>query len=208
MNSAGDMVRSQIEARGIRDVAVLAAMRRVPRERFVPESERAFAHSDGPLGIGFGQTISQPYIVALMTELLRPHARMRVLEIGTGSGYQTAVLAECVGEVRTVEILPDLSARATQLLGELGYTNVHFRVGDGSLGWPEHAPYDGILAAAAPASVPPALLDQLAPGGRLVLPVGAGEDQRLVRIVRTGDRYLEDTVAPVRFVPMTGPTRE
>ena len=207
MNGVHDMVRTQIEARGIRDPIVLAAMRRVPRERFVPQSERAFALSDGPLGIGFGQTISQPYVVALMTELLRPHPRMRVLEIGTGSGYQTAVLAECVGMVDTVEIVPELSERAARLLHELGYTNVRFRVGDGSLGWPEHAPYDGILAAAAPAAVPPSLRDQLALGGRLVLPVGAGEEQRLVRIVRTADGYVEDTVAPVRFVPMTGPAR-
>jgi protein-L-isoaspartate(D-aspartate) O-methyltransferase len=204
MNGNEDMVRTQIEARGIRDPRVLAALRRVPRERFVPDTERRFAFSDGPLSIGFGQTISQPYIVALMTELLRPHPRMRVLEIGTGSGYQTAVLAECVGEVYTVEIVPELSRRAEQLLRAIGYASVHFHVGDGTLGWPEHAPYEGILAAAAATSVPPPLLDQLAPGGRLVLPVGAGEGQQLLRIVRTEDGYLEDVVAPVRFVPMTG----
>ena len=198
------MVRTQIEARGIRDPRVLDVLRRVPRERFVPESERRFAHSDGPLSIGFGQTISQPYIVALMTELLRPHLGMRVLEVGTGSGYQTAVLAECVGEVYTVEIVAELSARAAHVLRTLGYSSVRFRVGDGSLGWPEHAPYEGILVAAAPAVVPPALLDQLAPGGRLILPVGTGEDQRLLRIVRTDNGFAEDAVAPVRFVPMTG----
>ena len=204
MNGNADMVRTQIEARGIRDARVLDVLRRVPRERFVPESERRFAHSDGPLSIGFGQTISQPYIVALMTELLRPHAEMRVLEIGTGSGYQTAVLAECVGEVYTVEIVSELSARAAQVLRTLGYSNVRFRVGDGSLGWPEHAPYEGILVAAAPAEVPRALLEQLAPGGRLILPVGTGDDQRLLRIVRNDSGFAEDAVAPVRFVPMTG----
>ncbi|HEX5041851.1 MAG TPA: protein-L-isoaspartate(D-aspartate) O-methyltransferase [Candidatus Polarisedimenticolaceae bacterium] len=208
MDAAGDMVRVQIAGRGIRDPAVLAAMRRVPRERFVPDSDRAFAYTDGPLSIGFGQTISQPYIVALMTELLCPHPGMRVLEIGTGSGYQTAVLAECAGEVFSVEIVPELSQRAARVLHELGHGNVHFRVGDGSLGWPEHAPYEGILAAAAPAAVPRALLDQLSVGGRLVLPVGAGEDQRLLRILRTRDGFQQDTVAPVRFVPMTGGARE
>ena len=208
MNGTGDMVRCQIEARGIRDPLVLSAMRRVPRERFVPDADRTFAYSDGPLSIGFGQTISQPYIVALMTELLRPHPGMRVLEIGTGSGYQTAVLADCVAEVFTVEIVPELSERASGLLRELGHANVRFRVGDGSLGWPEHAPYEGILAAAAAAAVPRALLDQLAVSGRLILPVGSGEDQRLLRIVRTKDGFLEDTVAPVRFVPMTGRVRE
>jgi len=208
MNGTEAMVRTQIEARGIRDPVVLAAMRRLPRARFVPESDRGLAYSDGPLAIGFGQTISQPYIVALMTELLRPHRDMRVLEIGTGSGYQTAVLAECTGEVFTVEIVPDLSERAEDLLRALGYRNVHFRVGDGSVGWPEHAPYEGILVAAAPAAVPRALLEQLAIGGRLILPVGAGEDQRLLRIIRTEEGYLEDTVAPVRFVPMTGRARE
>ena len=202
-----DMVRTQIEARGVRDRAVLDAMRRVPRERFVPETERRFAYSDGPLPIGFGQTISQPYIVALMTEQLRPHRGMRVLEIGTGSGYQTAVLAECVGEVFTIEIVPELSRRSEDLLRELGYRNIHFRVGDGSLGWPEHAPFDGILAAAAPLEVPPALLDQLGPGGRLVIPVGSGDGQHLLRIVRTEDGFDTDTIVPVRFVPMTGQAR-
>ena len=202
MNGIDAMVRTQIEARGIRDPAVLAAMRRVPRERFVPEPDRGLAYSDGPLAIGFGQTISQPYIVALMTELLRPHPHMRILEVGTGSGYQTAVLAECTGEVFTVEIVPELSARAEDLLRALGYGKVHFRVGDGSVGWREHAPYEGILVAAAPSAVPRALIDQLALDGRLILPVGAGEDQRLLRLVRTQDGYLEDTVAPVRVVPM------
>jgi protein-L-isoaspartate(D-aspartate) O-methyltransferase len=207
MDDSASMVRTQIEARGIRDRRVLEAMRRVPRELFVPESERRFAFSDGPLSIGFGQTISQPYIVALMTELLRPHPLMRVLEIGTGSGYQTAVLADCVKEVYTVEIVPELSARAKELLRRLGHANVRYHVGDGSLGWPEHAPYEGILAAAAPAEVPPALLDQLSLGGRLIIPVGAGEDQRLLRVVRTADGQVQDSVAPVRFVPMTGKAR-
>jgi protein-L-isoaspartate(D-aspartate) O-methyltransferase len=207
MGAAGfpmDMVRTQIEARGVRDPAVLAAMRRVPRERFVQEADRALAESDGPLPIGYGQTISQPYIVALMTELLRPHRGMRVLEIGTGSGYQTAVLAECVGTVFTVEIVPDLARGARTVLDELGYRNVRYRIGDGSLGWPEEAPFDGILAAAAPRDVPPALLDQLALGGRLVLPVGSGEGQRLLRVTREPQGPRREILAPVRFVPMTG----
>jgi protein-L-isoaspartate(D-aspartate) O-methyltransferase len=208
MDRISRMVETQIEGRGIRDPAVLRAMRAVPRERFVPDGDRIQAFSDGPLAIGHGQTISQPYIVALMTELLRPSRAMRVLEVGTGSGYQTAVLAECVGEVWTVEIVPELSQRAQQTLQELGYRNVRFRVGNGALGWPQHAPYEGILAAAAPADVPPPLLEQLAVGGRLVIPVGAGESQRLLRVVRTREGWARDAVAPVRFVPMVeGPPR-
>jgi protein-L-isoaspartate(D-aspartate) O-methyltransferase len=208
MDRTSWMVETQIEGRGIRDPAVLRAMRTVPRPRFVPDDGQVQAFSDGPLAIGFGQTISQPYIVALMTELLRPSRAMRVLEIGTGSGYQTAVLAECVGEVWTVEIVPELSRRAERALHDLGYRNVRFRVGDGALGWPEHAPYDGILVAAAPADVPAPLPEQLAVGGRLVIPVGIGESQRLLRVVRTPSGFARDVVAPVRFVPLVGGSPE
>ena len=176
----------------------------MPRERFVPESERRFAYSDGPLSIGFGQTISQPYIVALMTELLRPHARMRVLEIGTGSGYQTAVLAECVGEVYTVEIVPELSRRAEELLRDLGYTNVRFRVGDGSLGWPEHAPFDRILVTAGAPDLPPPLFEQLAEGGLLVIPIGDRESQVLEVVTKRNGRALARRLVDCAFVPLLG----
>lgn len=197
------MVREQIVARGVRDPSVLAAMERVPRHRFVPDALAGAAHADGPLEIGSGQTISQPYIVALMTECLRPHPAMRVLEIGTGSGYQTAVLAECVGEVHSIEILPDLSRRAAERLRELGYRNVALRVGDGRDGWPEAAPFDGILVTAAPASIPPALEEQLADGGTLVIPVGVAR-QELVVVRRTPGGRVVERVCGVRFVPMTG----
>ena len=197
------MVETQLVPRGIRDPAVLDAMRRVPRHRFVPESEREQAYTDGPLEIGQGQTISQPYIVALMTELARPRRTMKVLEVGTGSGYQAAVLAEVVGEVYTIEILPELGRRAQALLEELGYDNVHVRVGDGYHGWPEEAPFDAIVVTAAPERVPQALLDQLRIGGRLVIPVGVWT-QELVRITRTPTGFERETITPVRFVPMTG----
>jgi protein-L-isoaspartate(D-aspartate) O-methyltransferase len=197
------MVESQIEARGIRDPAVLAAMRRVPRHLFVPPALRDQAYRDGPLLIGSGQTISQPYIVALMTELIRPQPGMKVLEVGTGSGYQAAILAECVREVYTIEILPELGQRAAALLRELGYENVRTRIGDGFDGWPEQAPFDGIVVTAAPEEIPQPLLDQLAPGGRLVIPVGRGA-QDLVLVTRTPQGLERRTVTPVRFVPMTG----
>jgi protein-L-isoaspartate(D-aspartate) O-methyltransferase len=197
------MVASQIEARGVRDPAVLAAMRRVPRHLFVPPALTESAYRDEPLAVGFGQTISQPYIVALMTELIRPHPAMRVLEIGTGSGYQTAVLALCVGEVHSIEIVPELSERARMLLARLGIRNLQLRVGDGHDGWPDAAPFDAILAAAAPATIPRALLGQLAMGGRLVMPVGEGS-QELVRVTRGGGGDEVERVIPVRFVPMVG----
>ncbi len=197
------MVDEQIRARGIRHPAVLAALEAVPRHRFVPESERRYAYGDGPLPIGLDQTISQPYIVALMTELIEPDETMRVLEVGTGSGYQAAVLARCVGEVYTIEILPDLSRRAQSLLDELGYDNVRFRVGDGYDGWPEHAPFDAILVTAAPGSVPQPLLDQLEVGGRLVIPVGR-LNQDLLVVRRTAEGFARERITGVRFVPMTG----
>jgi protein-L-isoaspartate(D-aspartate) O-methyltransferase len=199
-----EMVATQIEARGVKDKAVLAAMRKVPRHRFVPAVFAGLAYIDGPLSIGEGQTISQPYIVAWMTELIEPKRKMRVLEIGTGSGYQAAVLAECVEEVDSIEVIPALGQKAEAVLRELGYRNVRVRIGDGYEGWPERAPYDAIiLTAAPPRHVPKPLLDQLKSGGRLVAPVGRG-DQDLVQITRTSTGFLRKVLAPVRFVPMTG----
>ncbi len=197
------MVATQIEARGIEDTLVLDAMRRVPRERFVPAPLANEAYRDGPLSIGRGQTISQPYIVALMTALIEPAATMRVLEIGTGSGYQAAILAECVESVYTIEIIPELGRQAAERLEALGYTNIHPRVGDGYDGWPDEAPFDAIVVTAAPSQIPQPLLDQLAIGGRLVIPVGLGS-QDLVVVTRTEDGYVERVESPVRFVPMTG----
>lgn len=198
------MVRNQVEARGVKDPAVLGAMRRVPRHRFVPEAVQDRAYEDGPLPIGEDQTISQPYIVAWMTELIGPRKGMRVLEIGTGSGYQAAVLADCVDEVDTIEVVPALGHRAERLLRDLGYRNVRTRIGDGYHGWAERAPFDAILLTAAPPrEVPGPLLDQLKVGGRLVAPVGGGV-QMLVRITRTETGFRREDLAPVRFVPMTG----
>jgi protein-L-isoaspartate(D-aspartate) O-methyltransferase len=197
------MVSSQIEARGISDLAVIRAMRAVPRHLFVPEELRSRAYIDGPLPIGYRQTISQPYIVALMTELVAPTSDTKVLEVGTGSGYQAAVLAEIVREVYTIEIIPELGERSEALLGELGYDNIHVRVGDGFDGWPEQAPFGAIVVTAAPERIPQPLLDQLAVGGRLVIPVGRGT-QDLVVVTRGKDGYERREVAPVRFVPMTG----
>jgi protein-L-isoaspartate(D-aspartate) O-methyltransferase len=197
------MVRQQIESRGIEHPLVLAAMGRVQRHRFVPPALQAQAYRDSPLPIGDEQTISQPYIVALMTELIRPERSMRVLEVGTGSGYQAAVLAEIVQEVYTIEILPELGRRAAGLLEQLGYANVHCRIGDGFDGWPEHAPFDAIVVTAAPEEIPQPLLDQLAPGGRLVIPLGRGT-QDLVLATRGEQGIERRVVTPVRFVPMTG----
>lgn len=195
------MVAEQIAARGIDDPAVLAAMRTVPRHLFVPEGERAQAHDDGPVAIGHGQTISQPYIVALMTQLARPTPSSRILEIGTGCGYQTAVLAACAREVWSVELAEALSARAASTLASLGIENVHLRVGDGSQGWPEEAPFDAIVVTAAPAAAPQALLEQLAMDGRLVIPLGTSS-QTLYVITRGPIGFDRRPVAPVRFVPL------
>ncbi len=195
------MVATQLRARGLVDEAVLAAMSRVPRHLFVPEEVSAFAYADEPLPIGRGQTISQPYIVAYMTEALRLGRTERVLEIGTGSGYQTAVLAEVAGEVWTVELVEELSLRAQAKLEALGYGNVHFRIGDGSGGWPEAAPFDGILVTAAPTTVPEDLEGQLAPGGRMIIPVGLGA-QELVLVERVGDSFRRRRLLGVRFVPL------
>jgi protein-L-isoaspartate(D-aspartate) O-methyltransferase len=197
------MVDDQIAARGIRDPAVLAALRRVPRHEFVPEQWRAEAYADHPLPIGEEQTISQPYIVALMTELAAVGPGARVLEVGTGSGYQAAVLAELGAEVHTIEIVAPLARRARATLERLGYGRVHVRHGDGYRGWPEAAPFTAIVVTAAPPEVPPELLAQLAPGGRLVIPVGTS-DQELQVHERTADGIRIRRVIPVRFVPMTG----
>ncbi len=198
------MVRSQIEARGIRDPQVLAAMRQVPRHLFVPVNMRGSAYYDSPLPIGEGQTISQPYIVALMTEMLELTGEERVLEIGTGSGYQAAILSLLAREVYTVERLPDLARSAEEVLGQLGYTNVHVRVGDGTLGWPEHAPYDAIIVTAAPPEIPSPLLDQLTDGGRFVAPIGPRWTQTLVRVRREGEKFHEESLTAVAFVPLVG----
>ena len=198
------MVDDQIVARGVRDPRVLSALRKVPRHRFVPDARRDEAYEDTPLSIGHGQTISQPYIVAAMTELLNVSDGDKVLEIGTGSGYQAAVLAELGAKVYSIEIISSLAERADAILQDLGYGNVHVRVGDGFLGWPEHAPFDAIIVTAAPSEVPQPLIDQLAPGGRLVIPVG-GDRQvlKLIQRAKTGE-LSRRTVFGVRFVPMTG----
>ena len=202
------MVRTQIAARGIRSPAVLDAMRTVPRHRFVPDDLAAEAYDDTPLPIGHGQTISQPYIVALMTELVHPDRTKRALDVGTGSGYQAAILAETVKHVDSIEIVCPLADRARARLDALGYDNVTTRCGDGWAGWPEHAPYDVIIVAAAPLTIPPPLLEQLAVGGYLVIPIG-GVNQDLILVQRHADGRLERTeITPVRFVPMTGRARE
>ena len=197
------MVATQIEARGVRAPRVIAAMSAVPRHEFVPAELREAAYRDSPLPIGLEQTISQPYIVALMTELLLPEPSMKVLEIGTGSGYQAAILGEVVGEVYTIEIIPELGRRSAAFLERLGYENIHTRIGDGFDGWPEQAPFEAIIVTAAPAEIPAPLLEQLAVGGRLVIPVGRGS-QDLIVVKRTTTGYARRTVTPVRFVPMTG----
>ena len=195
------MVDEQIRARGVRDPRVLAALERVPRHEFVRSASIEQAYSDYPLAIAGGQTISQPYIVGYMTELLELEPRHRVLEIGTGSAYQTAMLAEIADEVWTIEVVPELAVSAADTLRRLGYASVHTRQGSGWDGWPEAAPFDRIIVTAAPPEVPDALRTQLAPGGLLIVPVG-GSDQRIMRIRRTGDGHAEDTLIPVRFVPM------
>jgi protein-L-isoaspartate(D-aspartate) O-methyltransferase len=197
------MVREQIAARGIRDPRVLAALSRVPRHELVPEEVRAYAYQDQPLPIGQGQTISQPYVVAYMTEQLRLRGDERVLEVGTGSGYQAAVLAELAHEVFSIEIVPELGERARADLARLGYRNVHIRIGDGYRGWPEQAPFDAIIVTAAPGHVPQPLIDQLAMGGRLVLPVGEF-NQELLLLSRDADGIHEEHLIDVRFVPMRG----
>jgi protein-L-isoaspartate(D-aspartate) O-methyltransferase len=204
MDARARMVDEQIRARGVSDPRVLSAMTRVPRERFVPDDLRHEAFDDRPLPIGYGQTISQPYIVAFMTEALKLEAGHRVLEIGTGCGYQTAVLAELAGEIYSIELVEALASRARATLAALGYGNVEIRTGDGHEGWLEQAPFDRIIGAAAPAEVPPALVEQLADGGILVLPVGVTL-QELRVLKKHGERLELLSTLAVRFVPMIKP---
>jgi protein-L-isoaspartate(D-aspartate) O-methyltransferase len=201
------MVERQIEARGVTDARVLEAMRRVPRHEFVPESVRGAAYEDRPLPIGHSQTISQPFIVASMTELARIEPGSHVLEVGTGSGYQAAVVHEIAGSVYTIEIVEALARRASETLARLGYTAAEVRHGDGFRGWPEEAPFDAIIVTAAPKEVPPPLLDQLVVGGRLVIPVGDWYQELEVH-TKTREGVTVERVYPVRFVPMTGEARD
>ncbi len=196
------MVHKQLERRGIADKRVLSAFLRVKRHLFVPGNYRDLAYSDQPLPIGNGQTISQPYIVAFMTESLGLKETDRVLEVGTGSGYQAAILAEICQEVYTIEIVPELGESARQLLEDLDYSNVHVKIGDGYKGWAEHAPYDAIIVTCSPTHVPEPLKDQLAEGGRMILPVGKKYAQELVRLRKEEGELVEESVLPVRFVPM------
>ena len=198
------MVRQQLAGRGIRDPRLLDAMRQVPRHRFVPPDELAYAYADGPLPIGSGQTISQPYIVALMTQMLELQGGETVLEIGTGSGYQAAVLAQLARQVYTVERHAELAENARRVLSELGISNVEVLTADGSCGWELHAPYQAILVTAAAPEVPRPLLDQLAEGGRLVLPVGGRGTQILQRWERQGEAFECEEGIPVAFVPLRG----
>ena len=200
-NARARMVADQIRARGVRDPRVLDAMRRVPRHQFIGAEHLDEAYDDHPITIGFGQTISQPYIVAFMTEALDLAPGHRVLDVGTGSGYQTAVLAELAGEIYSIERIPELAERARQTLDDLGYHNVHVRTGDGYAGWPEYAPYDRILAGAAPEEIPQPLLDQLADGGIIAIPTGSWNQE--LRVIRKSRGRLETlTTLPVRFVPL------
>jgi len=201
------MVTDQIAGRGVRDPATLAALRKVPRHLFVPAALRQQAYADYPLPIGNGQTISQPYIVAFMTQALGLKPSDRVLEVGTGSGYQAAVLAEIVARVYTIEIVTPLAEQARARLRHLGHANVEVRAGDGYAGWPEAAPFDAIMVTAAAPRIPLPLMQQLTNGGRLVVPVG-DDLQELVLVTRRGEKFEERRVLPVRFVPMTGKVRE
>ena len=198
------MVRTQIAARGVRDPRVLRAMAEVPRHLFVDPAFRADAYADRPVPIGEGQTMTQPYIAARMTELLDIQPEDRILEIGTGSGYESAVLSSLARHVYSIEILPDISRRAQERLRALGCTNVSFRVGDGYRGWPDAAPFDGIIVTAAPRQIPPALLDELAPNGRMVIPVGDFFQELKVFARDSKGEVSETSVLPVRFVPMSG----
>ena len=196
------MVEQQLKPRGIKDERVLAAMAKVPREEFVAADARPSAYEDGPLPIGYDQTISQPYVVAFMTEQLRPKRSDRVLEIGSGSGYQAAILGELVAEVYTIEIVEPLAKSAEATLQRLGYSNVHIKVGDGYKGWPEEAPFDAIIVTCAPEKVPQPLVDQLKDGGRMVIPVGERFAQQLYLLEKKNGQLKESITLPVRFVPM------
>jgi len=198
-----NMVEKQIISRGIQDPKVLEAVRKVPRHLFVPESYRKFAYSDRPLAIGYGQFISRPYIIALMTEALGLEGGEKVLEIGTGSGCQSAILAEIAKEVYSIEIIEDLANQAKQRLDKLGYENIHIKVADGYHGWSEFAPFDDILVTAAPDHIPLPLLEQLRVGGKMIIPVGE-LFQELILLIKTPEGYQEQRIIPVKFEPMTG----
>ncbi len=201
------MVREQLQTRDIKDQRVLEAMLKVPRHEFVPRNFAGSAYADGALPLKMGQTISQPYIVAYMTQALKLKGTERVLEIGTGSGYQAAVLAEIAAEVYTIEILPPLQEEAAAVLDRLGYRNIHFRTGDGYMGWPEYAPFDCIIVTAAPDEVPQPLIDQLKEGGRMIVPVGV-MSQDLVLFEKEKSGVTRHPMIPVRFVPMTGKAQQ
>lgn len=192
----------EIRGQGVRDESVLKALEHVPRHLFVPQNFRDSSYDNGPLPIGQGQTISQPYIVAYMTEALKLKRSDKVLEIGTGSGYQSAIIADLVDNVYSIEVLPDLSRQAQKTFAEVGIDNVHLKIGDGYKGWPEEAPFDAIIVTAAPPEIPQALISQLADGGRLIAPVGGNDFQHLVLITRDGDKFSRKNLLPVRFVPM------
>lgn len=199
-----DMVEKQIRSRGITDQATLNAMLKVPRHEFVPDNQKPYAYEDRPLSIGNNQTISQPYIVGYMTEAIAPGRCDKVLEIGTGSGYQAAVLAEIVEKVYTIEIIPELAARARKTFEKLGYDNIFTRTGDGYAGWPEEAPFDAIVVTAAPEEVPPPLIEQLKEGGRMVIPVGSVyRVQSLQLLIKKNGKLKVKNLLPVRFVPFT-----
>ena len=202
------MVEDQLKPRGIKDERVLAAMAKVPREEFTPENLRARAYADSALPIGHDQTISQPFIVAFMTEQLRPQPTDRVLEIGTGSGYQTAVLAELVKDVYSIEILEPLAKEASARLARLHYANAHVKTGDGYQGWPEVAPFDAIIVTCAPDKVPQPLTQQLKEDGRMIIPVGSGIDQQLYLLEKKHGQLAQTAILPVRFVPMIGEVTE
>jgi protein-L-isoaspartate(D-aspartate) O-methyltransferase len=198
----GRMVAEQIESRGIYNKAVLKAMRRVERHQFVPKGSRDQAYSDRPLPIGYGQTISQPYIVAYMTEQIDPKPEYKVLEIGTGSGYQAAILAEIVSQVYTIEIVDELASGSSELLKKLQYKNIHVKQADGYYGWKEHAPYDAIVVTASADYIPPPLIEQLKPGGKMVIPVGSPFQVQMLKMVeKKGERLITKNLLPVRFVP-------
>jgi protein-L-isoaspartate(D-aspartate) O-methyltransferase len=197
------MVKEQIVMRGVTDERVLAALRKVPREEFVPQDVRTESYTDGPLPIGYAQTISQPYVVAFMTEKLQPQRQDRVLEIGTGSGYQAALLGELVAEVYSIEIVEPLAKTAEATLQRLGYKNVHVKAGDGYKGWAEHAPFDAIIVTCAPDHVPQPLVDQLKEGGRMIIPVGPRLAQQLYLLEKRNGQVRQTSVLEVRFVPMT-----
>ena len=198
------MVQKQIKRRGVSDPLTLNAMRQVKRHLFVPAAEKYRAYSDRPLPIGYGQTISQPYIVAFMTEALDLNPHAKVLEIGTGSGYQAAVLAEMVDSVFTIEIVEELGISAGQKFESLGYDNIHLKIGDGYLGWPEYAPFDAIIVTAAPDFIPPPLISQLKDTGKMIIPVGARfSNQNLMLVTKKDGKVIKEDLLPVRFVPFT-----